>query len=141
MDNKIIIAALTTAVLTSACAIKQDVQPVSLAQASEMCVIENTKVKDEFLSATVQSLTNLGYSTKMLPDSSGVGDCNNVLTYTANWTWDVAIYMTFAKFEVYKNGSKVGSAEYDSRAGSANMSKFIQAEAKVKELISELFVQ
>jgi hypothetical protein len=60
-------------------------------------------------------------------------------TYTANWRWDLALYMAFAEIIVYAEGTKVGSAVYDSLHGGANMNKFINAEAKIRELVDELF--
>ena len=41
---------------------------------------------------------------------------------------------------VYADGRVVGHAVYDSLGGSGNLGKFINAEAKIKELVDQLFV-
>ena len=65
--------------------------------------------------------------------------CPNKLTYTANWNWDMALYMSNAEMEVFEGAKLTGEAAYSSRAGGANMNKFIDAEEKLRELVDELF--
>ena len=65
-------------------------------------------------------------------------NCEWTLTYTARWTWDLALYMSYAEIKVFKNGKLDGEAMYDSTRGGANMSKFIDSEPKIRELVEEL---
>jgi hypothetical protein len=76
---------------------------------------------------------------RLLPPSSPLTECPITSTYTANWRWDLALYMAFADIKVYNNGQQAGQATYDSLHGGANMGKFIKGEAKITELINELF--
>ena len=126
--------------LAAACAIKQDVQPVSLMANQEICIIANDAVKEEFLTAIETSLSNRGYAVKKLDQGSSVSSCPTTMTYVANWNWDMAAYLSYAKMDVFQDGEATGTASYDSRGGGMNMSKFISAEEKVDELIGQLFL-
>ena len=44
-----------------------------------------------------------------------------------------------ADIKVYNNGELSGQATYDSTKGGANMAKFIKGEAKIAELVDQLF--
>ena len=127
-------------ILFSGCSIKQDIQTVSPLVKKEICIIENPAVIQEgFLVAYTEALNNKGYKTKILAPNSPLNTCNITSTYTGNWTWDVAVYLSFAEMKVYKDEILIGKALYDSRSGSANMNKFVDAETKIKELTNQLF--
>ena len=121
------------------CAIHQNVKPVERFEGKQVCVIENPAVKYNFLSAFKQSLEGLGFDVKVLPATSALRECPITVTYTANWRWDMAMYMAYAEIKVYNNGQPVGEAVYDSLKGGANMGKFIKGEDKIIELVNQLF--
>jgi hypothetical protein len=105
----------------------------------ELCIIDNPNVRSTFLEEYRRVLSAKGYQTKVLDKSASVDDCPITSTYTANWRWDLAMYMAFAQITVYANGKKVGDALYDSLSGSGNLGKFISAETKIRELVDQLF--
>ena len=121
------------------CAIHQNVRPVERFEGKQVCVIENTAVKYNFLASFKQSLEGRGYTVKMLSVSAALRECPVTVTYTANWRWDLAMYMAYAEIKVFNNGQPAGEAVYDSLRGGANMSKFINGEAKIAELVNQLF--
>ena len=121
------------------CAIHQNVRPVERFEGKQVCVIENTAVKYNFLTAFKQSLESRGYTVKMLSASAALRECPVTVTYTANWRWDLAMYMAYAEIKVFNNGQPAGEAVYDSLKGGANMSKFINGENKISELVNQLF--
>jgi hypothetical protein len=121
------------------CAIQQNVKPVGRFEGKEVCVIENAAVKYNFLTAFRKSLEGRGYTVKMLPPMAALRDCPVTATYTANWRWDLAMYMAYAEIKVFNNGQPAGEAVYNSLGGGANMSKFIEAETKINELVNQLF--
>jgi hypothetical protein len=75
----------------------------------------------------------------MLDKSATPGECPLTSTYTANWRWDLALYLAFADITIYAGGKKVGRAVYDSLGGGGNPAKFINAEKKLQELVDQLF--
>ncbi|WP_295800240.1 Sbal_3080 family lipoprotein [uncultured Microbulbifer sp.] len=124
--------------LVAGCSIQQTVEPSSVSTGGELCIVENSAVREGFLAELQSSLAANGVHYKVLPANSSLVECEWTATYTARWTWDLALYMSFAEIKVYRNGAPDGSAVYDSTRGGANMSKFIDAETKIRELVDQL---
>ncbi len=129
---------LSVLLLLSACSITQTVEPAEIDPAAELCVIKNSEVRDGFIQEFHSVLTEKGIKFKMVAESSIPQDCEWTATYTARWTWDLALYLSFVEIKVFHNGSLDGIATYDSTRGGANMSKFIDAEPKIRELVEQL---
>ena len=127
------------ALVLGGCAIHQRVDPVIRTESREICVIENPAVRQGFLEEYRRALVAKGYQTKVLDKSASTTDCPLTSTYTANWRWDLALYMAYAEIIVYANGEKIGRALYDSLGGGGNLAKFISAETKIRELVDQLF--
>jgi hypothetical protein len=107
--------------------------------AREICIIDNPKVREGFLEAYRRALDHKGFQTRVLDKSATPDECPLTSTYTANWRWDLALYLAFANITVYADGRKVGRAVYDSLGGGGNPAKFINAEKKIQELVDQLF--
>lgn len=133
------IALATIAFGLAGCAIQQTVRPVSAIADRQICVIENPVVRSGFVEAYKRSLTTRGYDVRQLPANAPVNSCATTSTYTANWRWDLAMYMAYAEMRVFSDGKLVGEAKYDSLRGGANMNKFIDADKKINELVEQLF--
>lgn len=139
MTNRLILVLALLGTLHG-CAISQRVTPVQRpALAREICIVRNPDVRENFLAALREALESKGFVPGVLEPGSPTSSCALSSQYTANWRWDLALYMAFAKITVHENGIEVGSAVYDSLGGGGNMGKFIDAEKKVKELVGELF--
>lgn len=132
------IAATLIAGLTG-CAIHQNVKTVERFEGKQICVVENPAVKFDFLESLKKSLEARSFTVKMLPPAAALRDCPITVTYTANWRWDLAMYMAYAEIKVYNNGQPAGEAVYDSLRGGFNMNKFIKGENKIAELVNQLF--
>jgi hypothetical protein len=137
--NKISFLALASILLVG-CAINQTVKPVEPFVGTQVCIIVNPAVSQAgFLVTYVRILTEKGFTVRQLPLGSAVTECPVTSTYTANWRWDLGLYMAFADIKVFSNGQQSGQAVYDSTAGGANMNKFIKGETKITELVNQLF--
>jgi hypothetical protein len=66
-------------------------------------------------------------------------ECSHYVEYTANWQWDMAMYLTYAEFRVYDARGLAGSAFYDARRGGGRLDKFGQTADKIRPLIDQLF--
>ncbi len=130
---------IASIVLFTGCSIKQEVDPVTTIKKKEICIINNPPVRQGFLATYRKVLTNKGYKVKIIAANSPLDTCKNVSTYMGRWSWDVGIYMSYAKIEVFQNGQRIGNVLYDSRSGSANMSKFVNGNDKITELVNQLF--
>lgn len=49
------------------------------------------------------------------------------------------VIMALAEITVYSNGKPIGEATYDSLSGDGTLSKFVDAEKKITELVNQLF--
>lgn len=134
-----IVGLLAVVVLLQGCSISQKVTPVARKDMAELTVIENPAVKNTFLDALKKAVEEQGVTAHVGPAATTPEDYPYAMTYTANWTWDMALYLVYAEINVFEKGKEIGKAVYDSRRGGARMDKFINAENKVKELVGELF--
>lgn len=139
MSRKHLLLALIPLAL-SACAINQKVTPIAAMEGKQVCIVVNPAVLNAgFLQTYERVLIGKGYQVRQLPVGSSLIECPVVSTYTANWKWDMAMYMNYAEIKVYSNAKPVGEAIYDSRNGGANLGKFIKAETKITELVNQLY--
>jgi hypothetical protein len=134
-----IVACAATVAFLSSCTISQSVKPVARDGLSEICIVVNPHVRPGFLDTYIRVLSEKGYLIKQLPPDSGTNQCPTVSAYTGSWSWDLALYLSYAEIVVYRNGRRSGQAIYDSRRGGGNMNKFIKADKKIAELVDELF--
>lgn len=127
------------ALVLGGCSITQNIKPVAAESVEEVCIVSNPAVRPGFLSAYQQTLAKNGYSVTQLSPDSALTSCPVVSTYHAQWSWDLALYMSLAEIVVYRDGQEAGRANYDSTGGSFTFSKFIDAEEKIAELATGLF--
>jgi hypothetical protein len=136
MNKPILLIAMM--LLFSGCSISQHVEQADISNDAEVCIIENDAVREGFLSEFEKVLREKGIKYVVTDRGYANQNCEWSVTYVARWSWDLALYMSYAEIKVYKNGVLDGEAVYDSRRGSANMGKFINAEPKIRELVDQL---
>src|SRR5690606_2351920 len=122
--------------------IKQTVTPAVLSSdmAPEICMIPAEGLREGFNTTYVKLLTDKGFHTRQIPPGSSPSSCPLSTTYIGTWSWDLAIYMSYADIRVYEYGQQVGQAEYDSCCGGCRViDKFIYAEKKITEMTNQLF--
>lgn len=134
-------ALITLFLSLAGCTIRQEVKPVALSgsEPRQICLIEDTSVLKDILGVYETALSQKGFTVRTLPQGTSVDACPLTSTYTANWRWDVALYLTYADLKVFRDGRLAGEALYDSTGGSANLSKFVHASKKIQELTDQLF--
>ena len=135
----VLLAALLITI-TSGCAITQKVSPIETNPTITTVYIQkNPNVRmDGLLPEIVQQLTTLGFKVETF-DTTRPKEATHWMIYTANWNWDMAMYLTYFKATLMEEGKILGSAEYDARRGGGNMGKFGKTAEKVRPLLIELF--
>lgn len=132
---KSVVLALTAVLALCACATSR-VAPVRSAAKEpaqkRICVIENPRVKPEFLESYRTALADRGYDVQVLRKAPP-SECPLTSRYTANWAWDLVFYLSYVELRVYRDGEQVGRAEFRARG-----SRFIDEQSKVKELVDQL---
>lgn len=132
-------ALVALALALGGCAIRQKVNPTERFEGKLICIVANPAVKNGFLETYKSTLTQKGYEVRVLAPSASLIECPVTSTYSANWRWDLAMYMAYAEIKVYKQAKPSGEAVYDATRGGGNMGKFISAETKIAELVDKLF--
>ncbi|MBE0474613.1 MAG: hypothetical protein IBX54_10565 [Rhodoferax sp.] len=123
----------------SGCAIHQRVDPVAQLDDRAVCLVKNPAVRETFGAELSKALRRKDLTVREVAAPADEKSCPVVVTFTANWRWDLAMYMSYAEINVLNNGKPTGKAVYDATRGGGNMSKFIQAKAKINELVDQLF--
>jgi len=60
------------------------------------------------------------------------------LTFTANWRWHWAMYLSYFHATLYHDGRILGTAEYDARRVGPNPDKYGHTAEKIRPLLREL---
>ncbi|MFY8274180.1 Sbal_3080 family lipoprotein [Pseudoalteromonas sp. SSDWG2] len=148
------IASLTLALL-GGCAAKQEVTQYTNRTAPEtVCIAKHSSVKEGFLTAMQEGFQKHDIDTRVIDatyevkhhsfqpkvDQGATQDCTALAFYTANWHWDLALYMAYANIWVTDTEQKdtLAQASYVTGGG---LDKFIDARKKVLELIDQMFAQ
>jgi hypothetical protein len=136
------LAPLACLVLTASCTITTDVEPLPAGtRASRIYLKQNDSVHMEGLHpALVNQIENLGFPVSTVRGAFGPS-MKYRATYSANWYWDMAMYLQYFRLEI-RDRDQAGLlawAEYDARQGSGNMNKFGATEEKIQPLLAELF--
>ncbi|MEM1446128.1 MAG: Sbal_3080 family lipoprotein [Planctomycetota bacterium] len=134
---------LGTLILTLAgCSISRNVRPVEAAHRIDTIYIEeNPRVHMEgLLPEMVTQLEAMGFATQTYLGTPP-RRARYTMTFTANWAWDVTMYLTYFRTELWDHGQRIGEAEYDARSGSANLGKFGTTADKIRPLLQEMLGQ
>lgn len=127
--------------LLAGCSIHQHADPVTLSPelSPTICMIASPGVRAGFTTTYRAALEDKGFTVRELTADSSAVRCPLSTTYTGKWSWDLALYMSYAEIRVFEHGVQVGMAIYDSRSGGGRLDKFIDAESKIRELTVQLF--
>lgn len=134
---RILIAALALLPIAG-CSIKQTVTPVPAQEIAEICVKRNnTVMMDGFLPAVQRQIEAHGIPTSVY-ELSPPARCQHTMDYTAQWRWDLAMFLWYAELRLYGGKDMIGRVEYDARSGGGRPDKFGTTEEKIGPLIKEL---
>lgn len=110
------ITSISILIILSGCSISTTIKPVET-QVSNLCIMRNPKVlMDGFLPELKTQIEQHNINT-IIVDEFSKPKCTNKLEYTANWGWDLAMYLTYAELSVYEDTTLIGQAIYDARWG------------------------
>lgn len=105
-----------------------------------ICIIKNAKVTiGDFENMIVRSLARYSIRAEVYPEQSKPLFCDVTMTYTALRSWDMAAYLSSAKFVLYQNNQQVSEATFHLKGkGGLALNKWRSTETKVNELVDEL---
>lgn len=98
-------------------------------------VEHNEKVlMEDCTNELVRQMRELGFRAERV-DGARPAHARFWLTYTANWSWDVAMYLRFFKAELRREAEVIGTAEY---GASHIRGKFGRTAEKIRPLLREM---
>ena len=137
MTNRKTVSVVLLSLLLTSC-ITNNVNKVDRQKIGEICIRENSDVlMDGFLPNLIEEIERKGIRTRVY-QGAAPADCPYTMTYTANWSWDVAMYLSYARIDLYREGARIGEVTFDARLAGLDLSKFGSAESKIDPLIAEL---
>lgn len=140
-NKTVILGGLVLSLMLGGCAITTTVKPLTNAKVSPLCIKKNPSVMmDGFLPELESQISSYGITTRSFVETLPM-ECVRSLEYTANWRWDMAMYLSYAELKIYENTTLIGEAVYDARSGSGRMDKFGTTAEKLKTLTGPLFNQ
>jgi hypothetical protein len=128
--------------LISGCSISKNVNPVdSTVSIKKIYVLNNESVHmKELVNEIVSQVKEQGFESESY-SGDRPSNASHYITYTANWTWDIAMYLTYFKATLYEDGRVLGDVEYDSKMGGANLEKFGPTAEKIRPLLAKLLAK
>jgi hypothetical protein len=131
--------ALLCALAHTGCSIVTKVDSVPKGTYIDTIYIQaNPKVHmKEFQNELASQLKGLGYSVESF-EGERPKQARHMLTYTANWRWDMAMYLTYFQATLLEDNRVLGRIEYDANMGGARPDKFGRTADKIRPLLIDL---
>lgn len=126
-------------VVTTGCTISRNVVPVDASTTIDKVYVRyNDKVHMEGINdELVWQFENLGFNAELFKGDAPQ-DAVHTFNYTANWAWDMAMYLVYFRGTLYEDGRLLGEVEYDAKMGGGNMNKFGKTREKIEPLMLEM---
>ena len=141
MKTKVLPLLFTIALtlISTGCTINRHVNSVSPGtRISKIYIEENNGIHmSGLMPEVVTQLRMLGFVPVMY-SGQPPEDAVHTMKVTANWKWDMAMYLSYFQATLSENGRTIGGVEYDARKGSGNMGKFGHTAEKIRPLLLEL---
>ena len=105
------------------------------------CVITNQVNGNAYVESFTKALRARNFEVKILPPYSSVASCPMTATYSAQRQTYITPFLVSADIVVFRNGERVGKAVFNANrsAGGVNLSHLIQPDAKIEDLVDQLF--
>lgn len=102
---------------------------------TKLAVLKNDKIHmSGFQPELVKQVREMGIAAEVV--DAAPQDDTPYLTYTANWSWDLAMYLRYFKADLFRGAARIGSVEY--KASDFDMGKFGATENKIRAPLRRL---
>lgn len=133
-------AILLALVTLSACTATKVRPTTAENRLKHVCIKKNSAViVDDFLNVVREGFERHNITTKIY-ESDPPSSCENIVTYTANQSWDVVPFLTHAEIRVEKDGRQIAYTEYHLRGRGMYFypNKWRSLRTKMDPLIDEM---
>ncbi len=133
MRRKIVVFSVL-ALTTTGCCSKKVSTVEGISKQDEICIIENTEVRSEFLDVYKASIEKQGYKTSI---KKGIDEsCVYTSRYTATYGFHWGPYLATADLKIFKGESLIGSSKY--KAPKFDVSKHGKVVNKIEPLVQKM---
>jgi len=122
---------LMGALALGACA-RMQVTSVALEE-KRVCIIENPRVKFDFIGAYRRALEERGFAVEVLPETASLTACPVTSRYIGYYRWDLVMYLASGEIQVFRGGQPAGRAVYTARSSRTS------AEIVIRDMVAEIF--
>ena len=137
--HALILAYIIVGSVTTFAQAETNIKVIEYDDVNHICIKSNPKVKENFEKELTQQLNDMNIKTMGLAGAFA-GECEYELHYTANWSWQVALYVSYIELKVIRNRSIVGYATYSTRDSITPIGKLGSTAARISELLEAMFV-
>jgi hypothetical protein len=133
------VAALLGVALVCGCAVKTSVVAVPTGTRITTIYVENNPkvLMDGLLPEILAQVRAQGFQA-VAYDGPRPGAAVDYMTFTANWRWHWAMYLTFFRATLYRDGRVLGTVEYNARRAGLNPDKYGHTAEKIRPLLRSL---
>lgn len=136
--KKVFIAGLAGLGLVGCSSINVKTVPVgTIKQAPELCIEDNPKVTvPEFNTYLKEAFLRHDINTRLYEKGTVSAECKYKLNYVAYRSWDIAMYLSQAKLELFEKNNSIAVVNW--KQGSGALNKWRSSQGKVYYLVDEL---
>jgi len=104
---------------------------------TRLAIVKNDKIHMSGMQPEiVKQVQAMGIATELVDAPPSDNRC--YMTYTANWSWDLAMYLRYFQANLYQGPTLVNSIEY--KTSGADMNKFGHTDKKIQPLLRQLIL-
>ena len=109
----------------------------TIKQAPQLCIEENPKVTvPEFNTYLKDAFSRHEINTRLYDNGAVSDECRYKLSYVAYRSWDIAIYLSQIKLDLFEGDKQI--AELNWKQGSGAINKWRSTEGKVFDAVDQL---
>lgn len=110
--------------------------PASLPQS--IAIVKNDKLHMSGMQPeVVKQVQDMGIATRLVDAPPTTNE--TYMTFTANWSWDLAMYLRYFKADLYQNQQKVSGVEYKVTSG-LDLGKFGPTAEKIHPMLRKMIL-
>ncbi|HEX5056373.1 MAG TPA: hypothetical protein VFX02_07725 [Gammaproteobacteria bacterium] len=127
------ILGLCMVIAATGCGVKMDITKANGISGTEICIVDNKSVKQDFRDAYERQIQQRGYTTKIV---EAIDACPTATTYTATYGMHWGVYLATSILKIYSSGKEIGEARYEAPFSSPQ--KHGRVEDKIKAMVVKL---
>lgn len=106
-------------------------------QPQSIAIVKNDKLHMSGMQPeVVKQVQAMGITTRLVDAPPTTNE--TYMTFTANWSWDLAMYLRYFKADLYQNQQKVSGVEYVTSG--MDMGKFGPTDEKIRPMLRKMIL-